>query len=72
MFKESNTRSAVKTIVWRLIILLIDFTIAYVLLKDFELATSFAVIKLIVATVAYYLHERVWNNISLGKVRRDL
>ncbi len=67
MFKESNARSITKTVVWRVVVLILDFSIAYFLLRDIELATGFALIKLVVATIAYYIHERVWNKISWGK-----
>lgn len=67
MFKESNFRSIAKTIGWRLIVLVLDFSIAYIFLKDLSIATSFAIVKLVVATFAYYIHERIWNKINWGK-----
>jgi uncharacterized membrane protein len=67
MIKESRYRSILKTLAWRLVVLFLDFSIALLLIGDFELATSFAIIKFILATSAYYIHERIWNRINWGR-----
>ena len=67
MFKESNTRSLAKTISWRIVVFVLDISIAYLIFKDLQIASSFAVIKLVVATIFYYFHERIWNSINWGK-----
>lgn len=67
MFFETNTRTFVKTFSWRFVVLILDFLVAYLLLKDLQIATGFALTKLVIATVAFYIHERVWNKIRWGK-----
>lgn len=67
MFFETNTRTFVKAFSWRFVVLILDFLVAYLLLKDLQIATGFALTKLVIATVAFYIHERVWNKIRWGK-----
>ena len=64
---ETISRSLVKTLSWRLIVVLTDFSIVFLLTGKTVLAVSFAGIKLIVAAVLYFAHERVWNNVGWGK-----
>jgi len=66
--QESIKRSLLKTLTWRVVILITDFFIAYLFTQDFALAGSFALVKMFVASAFYFLHERSWNLISWGKV----
>lgn len=65
---ETINRSLVKTISWRLFVLVIDFSIAYLVTKNFDLSSKLALAKLIVASVFYFFHERIWTRINWGKV----
>lgn len=64
---ETLTRSLSKTISWRIIIVITDFILIYLLTGRVELAAGFAGIKFIIAAIIYFLHERVWNSINWGK-----
>lgn len=65
---DSNTRSIVKTISWRLTGSGATFLIAYLMTGNFALAGTIGVIQLISNTVLYYFHERIWNKIHWGKI----
>ena len=43
------------------------FAISYLVLGNFAIASTIAVIQLIANTVLYFIHERIWNKISWGK-----
>jgi uncharacterized membrane protein len=65
--KETFNRSLIKTISWRLIVLVIDFSIAYLFTQNFDLSSKLAIAKLIAASLFYLIHERIWNKINWGK-----
>ncbi len=68
-FKEYWTRSLLKAITYRIIILILDFTVIYLLTGKFDIAFWFMVISNVYTSVAYYVHERIWNGISWGRKR---
>ena len=67
-FKEPWKRSLAKAAVYRVFILLLDFTVVYILTRRYDIALGFMVISKIYTTVGYYAHERVWDRIKWGKV----
>ncbi len=74
--KDSPTRSILKAISWRLIASGATFIISFVIfkyyteksfneiLKTASIITSF---DIVVKLILYYLHERLWTNITWGK-----
>ena len=64
---ESLGRSVVKTITYRLVILILDFTVIYLLTKRTDVAVGFTVLSNIYTTLAYFFHERIWDKIGWGK-----
>ncbi|HRN95830.1 MAG TPA: DUF2061 domain-containing protein [Candidatus Levybacteria bacterium] len=69
-FRELNQRSIVKTITYRFLIILSNFTITYLLTKSFTLATSVAGVSFVINTLIYYFHERIWNTVRWGKKKQ--
>jgi uncharacterized membrane protein len=49
-----------KTLSWRIIGSSSTFLIGYIITGQAFLATSIAVAQMIVNTILYYIHERVW------------
>jgi uncharacterized membrane protein len=49
-----------KTLSWRVVGSSSTFLISYMITGQAFLATSIAVIQMIVNTILYYVHERVW------------
>jgi len=66
-FKVHWTRSLAKAITYRILILVIDFTVVYLLTRRVEVAFGFMLISNIYTSIAYYFHERIWNRIGWGK-----
>jgi uncharacterized membrane protein len=66
---DSNKRSIVKTIVYRIIVLIMTFFIAKFVLtgSSNQTAATFAVVMLVVNAVVYFLFEKLCNYISWGK-----
>jgi len=61
---EKITRSFAKTLSWRILVLILDFVIAYSFTKDVDLSSKLAVTKLLIASIFYFFHERFWNRIN--------
>ncbi len=66
MFEE-HKRSISKAVTYRVIIIILDFLVVFLLTGKTEIALSFMIISNIYTTLAYYFHERIWNKIKWGK-----
>ena len=64
---ESFRRSVVKTITYRVVILILDFTVIYLFTRQIEIAVSFMILSNVYTTLAYFFHERIWDKIKWGK-----
>lgn len=67
--RESARRSIVKTIVYRLITVVIGIILARLIITDSnQTAVAFAVSQFVVNMILYYLVERVFNRFNIGRV----
>lgn len=65
---ETRKRSLVKTILYRVIILIADFVFLYAITGKFIIALGFMVISNLYTSVSYYFYDRAWDRISWGKI----
>jgi uncharacterized membrane protein len=65
---ETNTRSIVKTVTWRLTGSGATFLISYIMTGNLSIAGTIAAIQITSNTVLYYIHERIWNKTKWGKL----
>lgn len=77
--KENPLRSVVKAISWRLIASGTTFLIVFVIFRRYseqnlgevlQTASFITIVEMIAKMFFYYAHERIWTNISWGKVWR--
>ena len=61
------TRSAVKTITYRLLSSGIGFLLVWKLTDNFTMGAMFSGAEIIYKPLQYYIHERVWQRIKWGK-----
>ena len=64
MSTETQKRSIVKTLTWRVTASMTTFLIAWVLTGDILIGASIGSIEAIAKIFLYYFHERIWTNIS--------
>lgn len=64
---DSKIRSLTKTISWRITGTLCTFLISLAILGDISTSSAIAIIQLTFNTIAFYIHERIWNLIKWGK-----
>ena len=64
---DTNTRSLVKTVTWRLTGSGATFSISWLISGDIAIAGTIAVVQIVANTVLYYVHERIWNTVKWGR-----
>lgn len=64
---EKSERSLVKTISYRILIVISTFVVTYLLTREIKLTIEITAIANIINTILYFLHERFWNKIRWGK-----
>jgi len=69
---ETHKRSWVKSLIWRVIGVVLLGAIAYAVTGNWEQMTVITVIFHALRIVLYYLHERIWDGIAWGRVRHPL
>lgn len=70
--KQATTNKEIlrKTISWRIVATTTTFIISGIILNAFdEIALYIALTELFTKFVLYYIHERIWLKLPLGKVR---
>ena len=65
---DTHKRSLMKSIVWRLVSLIIVFTVSLLVTKSLAMATSISVVDTAIKMICYYFHERIWAKINWGRV----
>ena len=65
---ETLSRSVVKTLSYRITILILDFVCIYIFTGQVRIALGFMIASNIYATLGYFLHERIWGKIKWGKI----
>ena len=67
---KTNKELIYKTISWRVIATTTTFIISGIILNAFnEIALYIALTELVTKFALYYIHERIWLKLPLGKVR---
>ncbi len=64
---EQMKRSLVKTVTYRILILVLDFLVIFLLTGRYDVALAFMVLSNTYTSIAYFFHERLWDRISWGK-----
>lgn len=67
MVKDSNLRSFVKGVSWRLLGSIDTFLLGWIIFDDVKDASQIAFLELTTKIVLYFLHERAWNAIKVGR-----
>lgn len=64
---DSNFRSLVKTVSWRIVGTIDTMIISYLITGDTAMAMSIGSVEVVSKMVLYYLHERAWSSVKLKK-----
>jgi adenylylsulfate kinase len=64
---EEHKRSITKAVTYRLIIIALDVTAVFLFTGRLDIAVGFMIVSNVYVSIAYYLHERLWNKTNWGK-----
>ena len=71
LMNEKSYRSILKAISWRITGSIDTIIISYVITGNLKIAASIGFIELFTKMILYYIHERVWNKINIGRGSKD-
>ena len=69
--EELKRRSIVKAISWRVTGTLDTMVVSFIVTGSPTAALTIGVLELVTKTLLYYYHERVWNKIKYGRVKKE-
>ena len=64
---DSNLKSLLKTISWRIVGTLDTMLISYAITGHMAMAFSIGSIEVFTKMILYYFHERIWNNLKVKR-----
>ena len=70
--RESHLRSIMKGLTWRVVATTTTIAIAYLITGRVDLALQIGAVEVVAKLFFYYLHERAWQYVPRGAVRRML
>lgn len=68
--RESRLRSILKAISWRALATAVTILIAYLITGELNQALRIGGIEILAKLLIYYLHERAWQLVPWGTVRK--
>jgi len=71
MYKETNKRSIVKGITWRVVATTTTIAIVYFFFDRLDLAIAAGMIETVLKVGLYWIHERAWFKIQWGRKKID-
>ncbi len=69
---ESPVRSIIKALSWRITGTLDTILIAFIITGKLTLSISIGLVEIATKTTLYFLHERAWDRIQIGKKARPI
>ncbi len=63
---STRKRSIVKALTYRVVIVVLDFLVVYLLTHKVEVAAGFMIVSNLYTTLAYFVHERLWSRSQWG------
>lgn len=67
-YKENHARSILKSVTWRVLAVVITLYSIWLCTGALAVSIESTVVVSVLSTIAYYLHERVWDRLSWGRV----
>ena len=64
---DSNLKSLVKTISWRIVGTIDTIIISYIITGETAMALSIGSVEVVSKMILYYLHERAWSGVKVRK-----
>jgi uncharacterized membrane protein len=72
MFYEKVMRSLGKVVSWRILVTITNFIGGWLASGSWKVGIGVVGFALVVNSILYFFHERIWNKINKGKVIKEL
>ncbi|MFN3604309.1 MAG: DUF2061 domain-containing protein [Leptonema sp. (in: bacteria)] len=69
IYKDSHYRSLIKGISWRITGTIDTILLSWIITGQIKFALTIGLAETITKIILYYLHERIWEKIKLGKTK---
>ena len=69
MAQENHYRSLVKAISWRVTGTIDTILISFLITGQAKWALTIGFVELFTKVFLYYVHERIWNRLSFGRIK---
>ncbi len=67
--QETKERSVTKSITFRVLVVVSDLAIFYIITKHIGTTIALTVFTNLASTLLYFFHERGWNQIAWGRIK---
>jgi uncharacterized membrane protein len=72
VYEEHHLRSIIKAITWRVLGTLDTMIISFIITGKLKWAITIGFVELFTKMFLYYIHERIWNKIKIGKKVKEI
>lgn len=67
---ETHVRSVAKAVSWRIVATLTTVLLVYLFTGNLVVSGGVGLTELLSKLLIYYVHERVWNAIGFGRIKK--
>jgi adenylylsulfate kinase len=71
MYQDSHTRSVAKAFSWRILGTIATATLVYIFTRRWSLSLAIGGVEFVTKIGLFWLHERLWNRVQLGKKGKE-
>jgi len=64
---DTHKKTIFKTISWRIIATITTMILVFIFTGDLVVTLGIGFFDFLIKSIVYYVHERVWNGINIGK-----
>ena len=68
MYKDSKSRTILKTVTWRITATLTTTLLVYIFTGELDTAIEVGLLEMVAKLAFYYMHERLWDKLKFGKI----
>ncbi len=72
IYKDAHHRSILKALSWRVIATLATMSIVFAFTRKVALSAGVGAVEVVVKLILYYLHERIWGFLGIGRKKHPL
>ncbi len=71
-YKEAHYRSILKALSWRALATITTMSIVFAFTRKVALSAGVGAVEVVVKLILYYLHERIWGFLGIGRKKHPL